>query len=257
MTLHDWIYSVYPADAVINGRWGALHISVILLCVALIAVVSRLRHKDENLRTRVIQVLAICIFALEAARRVINLSRGVADPLALARVLLPRPWCAISCWMVIGAAFVKKKTFYSFTAMNALLNALVFFAYPNVGFNHRVILFENFYSIATHALLLISSVSMITLGLTDYRMEKKQMLTMGAMLAGVYAYATVEILLGIEPDPLMFLPGSEVQDFLGVGYAPFLLIYISFLCVYFGSFFLVQKWLGARHAKKRLIITAA
>ena len=251
MTLHDWIYSVYPADAVINGRWGPLHISVILLCAAFIAAICFLRRKDERTHTRVIQVLALCILALELARRGINLSRGASDPLALARILLPRPWCAISCWLVIAAAFAKKKTLYSFAAMNALLNALVFFAYPNVGFNHRVILFENFYSIATHALLLVSSVSMIALGLTDYRMEKKQVLKMLAMLAGVYAYAGAEILLEIEPDPLMFLPGSEVQDFLGVGYAPFLLIYTAFLCVYFSSFFLVQKWLTSRYAKVR------
>lgn len=246
MSLHDWIYSVYPPNAVVNGRWGILHISVIAISMILIAVISCMRGKRKRTRENTVLILAGLILLLELARRAINLSRGYTDFAALVYILVPRPWCAISCWLVIAAAFTRKRILYSFSAMNALLNALVFFAWPNVGFHHRVILFEDFYSISTHALLLITSVSMMTLELTDYRYEKADLQKILILLAGVFAYGALEILLDIEPDPLFFMPGSDVQDFLGVGYGVFLVIYAGFLAVYFNVFYLVQKGIAAR-----------
>ena len=47
MTFHDWLFSIYPPDAVINGRWGTLHICVILLCITIIGLIALLRNKDE------------------------------------------------------------------------------------------------------------------------------------------------------------------------------------------------------------------
>lgn len=242
MTFYDWIYSNYPADAVINGRWGTLHICVVLLCITAIILISLLRSKSETVRTRTIQVLALAIFVLEVARRVINLSRGEpADLHSFLYLMLPRPWCAISCWFTMATALTRKKILYNFSAMNNLLCALVFFAYPSVGFNHRVILFENFYSIATHSLLLVSSVSMMTLKLTDFRYEKHELIKTGALLCSVFGYAAVLILANIEKDPLYFMPGNDVQAFLGVNYSTFLVIYSVFLCVYFNAFYLVQN----------------
>lgn len=242
MTFYDWIYSIYPADAVIDGRWGTLHICVVLLCITAIVLISLLRNKSETVHTRVIQLLALAIFVLEVTRRVINLSRGETSDLhGYLYHLLPRPWCAISCWFTMTTALTRKKVLYNFSAMNNLLCALVFFAYPSVGFNHKVILFENFYSIATHSLLLISSVSMMTLNLTDFRCEKHELAKTGALLCGVFGYASALILLKIEKDPLYFMPGNEVQAFLGVNYSTFLVIYAVFLCVYFSAFYLVQN----------------
>lgn len=241
MSFYDWIYSNYPPDCVINGRWGTLHIAVVVLCVALIVGISFLRNKDLKYRLLAIRILVGCILILELARRIINLSRGDSSTLHdYAYLLLPRPWCAISCWLLIISVFVNKKLLYSFSAANALLSSLVFFAYPSVGFNHSVILFENFYSIATHALLLVTSISLMTLGLTNYRYEKKTLIPFVALLAGVFLYATAEILLKIEADPLYFLPGNDVQDFLGVDHGLFLVIYVVFLFIYFNCFFLVQ-----------------
>lgn len=245
MTLHDWIYSVYPANAAINGRYGPLHIGVMLLCVGLILAIACLRNKSDRVRYRTLLILAASIAVLEITRRVINLSKGYTDLLSLARVLLPRPWCAISCWMTMAAVATRKRLLYNFSAMISLLCALVFFAYPSVGFNHRVILFENFYSITTHSLLLVTSISMMTLGFTDFRMDKQEIKKTAAMLACVYGYAAAEILLKIEPDPLYFMPGNEVQAFLGVGYAPFLVIYAAFLAFYFSVFYLAQKGLDS------------
>ena len=243
MTFYDWIYSIYPENSVINGRWGTLHICVVLICIVTIFLIALLRKKDETVRTRAIQLLALAIFVLEITRRVINLSRGnTTDLIGYLYLLLPRPWCAISCWMTMVTALTRKKVLYNFSAMNNLLCALVFFAYPSVGFNHNVILFENFYSITTHSLLLISSVSMMTLGLTDFRLKIRELVTVAALLCGVFGYATALILLKIEKDPLYFMHGNDVQAFLGTDYATFLVIYVGFLLFYFSVFYLVQNW---------------
>lgn len=255
MTFHDWIFSIYPPNAAINGRYGALHITTIILCVCAIALIACLRNRNEKSRSRIIQLLAAGIFVLEVARRIINLSRGeISDLSGMAYVLIPRPWCAISCWLTMYTALRRKTWLYNFSAMNSLLCALVFFAYPSVGFNHNVILFENFYSIATHSLLLVCSVSMMTLGLTNFRYDSREVRNCLVLLAGVFLYAAAEILLGIEPDPLYFMPGSEVQDFLGVSYPVFLVIYVTFLSLYFNAFYLLQKHLP--HLKKSPVVSA-
>lgn len=255
MSLHDWIYSVYPPDAAIDGRWGLLHISVLLLCILAVVMISLLRTRDEVSRKKVIRLLAAAIAILELSRRIINLSRGEPlDAASLAYILLPRPWCAISCWMTMAAVLTDRKRLYNFSAMISLLCALVFFAYPGVGFNHKVILFENFYSIATHSLLLVTSISMMTLGLTDFRHEKQELSKMAGLLAGVYLYAAALILLNIEADPLYFMPGNDVQSFLGVKYPVFLLIYVGFLAVYFSAFYLISHRLRSRQQKTTLIL---
>ena len=243
MTLYDWIFSNYPPDSAINGRWGTLHICVVACCVLLILVIASFRKRDEKTRKTVLLVLAGVILVLEIARRVINLCRGVSDFDHLVYILVPRPWCAISCWMTIAAAFSKKKVLYQFSAVISLLCALVFFAWPSVGFNDRVILFENFYSITTHSLLLVSSVSMLTLGAADFAWDRKMMGQTLMLTAGIYVYAAAEILLGIEKDPLYFMPGNDVQAFLGVEYPLFLVIYIGFLILWFCGFFGIPNWI--------------
>ena len=252
MSFHDWLYSVYPENAVINGRFGALHIGVALLCAALCVAIALMGNRSRRTRYGIVLALALGIALFEVTRRVINLSRGWAGFWDLVYILIPRPWCAISCWMTMTAVFTRKRVLCNFCAMNGLLCALVFFAYPSVGFNHRVILFENLYSIATHSLLLITSVSLMTLGFTDFRLESGEIAVTGALLAGVYGYASAEILLKIEKDPLYFMPGNEVQAFLGVEYGPFLVIYAVFLTVFFSSFFLVQKALDTKQRKPKL-----
>lgn len=240
MSFHDWIYSVYPENSVIDGRWGTLHIITVVLCVLIIAGIWCFNKKSLKTRQNIIIVLASLILLFEVSRRVINLSRGIFGINHLLVVLLPRPWCAISCWTVMLAAVVKKKRLYNLACMCALLNAIIFFAYPSVGFNHNVILFENLYSISTHALLLISSISMMSLELTDFSVNKN-VYKEAIGLACMFIYAFVEIyLLKIEKDPMYFLPGNDVQAFLGVDHTAYLFIYVGFLAVYFSLFYIVQ-----------------
>lgn len=251
MSFSDWLYSRYPADAVINGRWGTLHIFTVLACIiTILAIAFIFNKKSLKAKQNVIIVFALFILLFEVSRRAINISKGYTDLHSYLVILLPRPWCAISCWMMIVAAFFKKKWLYNLASMNALINALVFFAYPSVGFNHNVILFENLYSITTHALLLISSISLMTLGLTHFNLTKDNLLKESIGQGLVFAYTFIEIfLLKIEKDPMYFMSGNEVQAFLGVEYTPYLFIYIFFLAFYFSLFHIVQYFIDK---KKRL-----
>jgi hypothetical protein len=254
MTLYDWIFSNYPENSEIDGRWGALHIAVLSACIASIVLIAIFARRSEKARRYTIISLAGAIAFLELARRVINISRGnIANITDFLITVLPRPWCAISCWLLIASLFVNKKFFYNFTSMSGIICAAIFFAYPSVGFNHKYILFENVYSIATHSLLLVFSVSLITLGLTDFRLkvqgERLGVIKEAIMLVTMFIYAFVEIfVLKIEKDPLCFMPGNDVQDVLGVDYPLYLVLYTAFLAVYFSAFYLLQ-YIVEKHRK--------
>ncbi len=259
MTFKDWLFSNYPPNSGIGGQWGALHIVTLVVCVlAIVAIAFLFRGKTEKTRYRVLLVMAIAIAVFELSRRIINISRGGCTDLTSAlRTLLPRPWCAISCWLVMIAVFTKKKFLYNFTAITALLNALVFFAYPSVGFNNKYILFENVYSIVTHSLLLVSAVSMITLKFTDFRYKRGDGWQNSALLelitlAIVVAYAFLEIfVLKIEADPLYFRDGNEAQGVLGLAYPIYLVVYILFLTVWLNAFYVVTGWIEKKKTKDK------
>lgn len=261
VTLHDWIFSIYPMQrSVVNGRFGIVHIATVLLCVAIILRIAMCRHQSPHRRDRIICHLAALIVLLEVSRRVINLSRGEAlDLHTVLYYLLPRPWCAISCWLTVMAAMFKRRPLYNIASMCSLLCALVFFAYPMVGFHHAVYLFEDVYSITTHALLLISSISMITLGQTDFRYEREngdKARREFSILALVFAYAFLEIyVLKIERDPLYFLPGNDVQSVFGLSYPLYLVVYVAFIVLYFNAFYLIP--MALRHLKHKPLPHAA
>ncbi len=255
ITLYDWFYSNYPPTRMaVNGRYGAVHIGVAVLCVVLILLIATQRHKSEGRRMAIIRTLAFCILLFEVTRRVINFSRGgnlsTHDVLYM---LLPRPWCAISCWLTIASTLIQKKALYNISAACSMLCAIVFFVYPTVGFHHAVYLFEDVYSIATHSLLLVTSVSMMVLGVTDYRYKRENGTTARSefeILICVFVYAFFEIyVLKIERDPLYFLPGNDVQSVFGLSYPSFLFVYISFIIVYFNAFYLIP--LALQHRKHK------
>lgn len=252
VTFYDWLYSIYPADAVINGQWGPLHIAVIAICLVLTVLIAVLGAKSPRTRFPIIVTVASLILLFELTRRGINLSRGNCHTIRdYLYTLLPRPWCAISCWMMIFAPIIRKRFWYNACAMNALLCAIVFFVYPVVGFNHKYILFENLYSITTHALLLVSSLSLITLRFTDFSYRRKGNV-LGAFaewlcLGGIVAYCICEMyLLHLDPDPLYILPGNDVQDVVGLSHTLYLIVYVIFLLFYFNVFYIVQHTVTQR-----------
>lgn len=254
MTFREWILSDYTRNPSVSGQWGALHIATLAACIALIIAIAFFgRRRPRYSRENIIIFLTACIFVLEIARRVVNIVKGVSDFDHFLYIMLPRPWCAISCWLLITSVLVRKAFFRSFAAMNALLCALIFFFWPVVGFNNEYILFENFYSISTHALLLVTSVSLITLGLCDFRYSRdgKWPLPELIMLVCTFAYGFAEVfLIKCEADPLYFMPDGEVQSFLGFSYSIYLVLYIAFLIFYFNIFYIVGQLV---HNKRRAI----
>ena len=241
MSFSDWINSSYPNPG-IDGQLGWLHITVLIFCIGLI-VAFALIFRKRSLKTRkiVLWCLVGTILFFEITRRIINLVKmnGGGNFNDYLYTLLPRPWCAIACWSLIIATVFNKKFLYNFASMTSLLCALVFFAYPGAGFNNQYILFENLYSISTHSLLLVTSISLITLKFTKF--EYKNIWKEGICLAVILAYVFLEIYgLKIESDPMYFMPGNDVMDIFGVGYSTYLAIYIIFVIIYFNVFYLID-----------------
>ena len=240
MTFLDWITSSYP-NPDIDGQWGLWHILVLVLSIATIVTLAlTVRNKSEKARNIAMYTLVGLILFFEITRRIINLCKNTDHTLdSYLYILLPRPWCAISCWSLIAAAIFKKQFLFNFSSFTALLCAVIFFAYPGAGFNNQYFLFENIYSISTHALLLITSISLITLRFTNFTFKDiwKDLIC----LAIVFAYACLEIwVLKTSDDPLYFMPGNDVQDILGLPYGAFLPIYFVFMAIWVGSFYLIN-----------------
>ena len=239
MSFEEWIFSSYP-NPPINGQWGLLHILTLVFCAIIIVALTLIfRNKSEKSKKIVLWVLVGLILIFELIRRSVNLIKADSYPIdSLLETLLPRPWCAIACWTLIASVFVNKKFFYNFGSMTALLCAIIFFAYPGVGFNNEYILFENLYSIGTHSLLLITSILLMTLNFTKF--EYKTIWKEALCYVGILIYAFIEIyLLKIEADPMYFMSGNEVMEILGVNYGVYLVIYIIFSLIYFNLFYLI------------------
>ncbi|MBQ8374860.1 MAG: hypothetical protein IJX98_04720 [Clostridia bacterium] len=246
ITFHDWIYSVYPAGGAVQGAWSAFHIITLIVCIGIcVAIAFLIRPRSEKCRKTAIRIISGLILFFELARRIINFTRGdTMDFQLFMSRLIPRPWCAISCWLLIFAPLVNKKFFYNFTAMSALLTSVIFFAYPVVGFNNKYILFENVYSIATHCLQLIGALALITLKFTDFKYHnggvKDSAIKELICLAAVYLYSVIEILIfGAQEDPLYYVPNGEVQTVLGMSYPVYLVCYILFIVVWFNAFYVI------------------
>lgn len=241
MSFTEWLFSTYPNPKV-DGAWGALHIITLVLCIGFIVTSSLLlRNKSEKIKYYILLSLAIVIFVLGVVRRINGFI--LADELTVNRVLkilLPRPGCAISCWLVIIALIVRKKFFYNFTSIVGILCATIFFAYPSAGFTNELILFENLYSILTHSFFLIISVCFITYKFTDFKYCNiwKEGICLGVMLL----YTFLEIyLFKIDPDPFYFMRDNEVQEIVGMGYGLYLPLYLIFIFVYINAYYFIPR----------------
>ena len=251
MTFKEWFFgengTINPGfnNPSVNMQWKLPHILVLLTCIAtIIAIAFLFRKKSDKTRRIVLWVIAGAILMFEITRRVKNIiAMSITDSITLDSMLytlLPRPWCAISCWSIIIAAIFNKKYLYNVASFTALLCAIIYFAYPGAGFNNTLMEFENIYSIATHSLILIGSISLITLKFTDFRYKDfwKDMIC----LAVIFVYACIEIwILKISDNPLYFLPGdNDIQDIIGVGNTLFVIIYIAFVTLFINLFYLIN-----------------
>jgi hypothetical protein len=250
MTFSQWLFSTYPNPKV-DGAWGIWHILTMILCAAfIVASTILLKNKSERLKHTVLLSLAIVIVVLGVMRRINGFI--MADELTLNRVLrilLPRPGCAISCWLVSIALIVKKKFFYNFASTVGILCATIFFAYPSAGFTNELLLFENLYSIVTHAFFLVIAVCFITYGFTDFKYGSiyKEGFCFGAML--IYTFLEI-YLFKIDPDPFYFLRDNEVQEIVGMGYGLYLPLYLIFVSVYVNAFYFIPYLKKLKASKK-------
>jgi hypothetical protein len=248
MTFSQWLFGGIdnPFKA---GQWGPLHIAVLIGCVTLILgfyfVVKYAKNK-ERAKKIIIYFLVGAIAFFEVMIRIVYcvklyvLDLPEMQGLTLLWIILPKPWCAVSCWSLIASVFIKKKFFYNFASLSALLCSFIFFIYPGVGFNNVHLLFENWYSILTHALLLTTSITMMTLKFTEFRYGEFWKVFLAIALVMVYALIEIYI-LKVQVDPMYFMPHGDIQeDILGIDYGLYLAGYISVVLIYINVPYLIQ-----------------
>ncbi|MBQ7307581.1 MAG: YwaF family protein [Clostridia bacterium] len=238
----DWILSNYSAFGTRSVKpWNLAHIFTLLICIFTVILLTIIfRNKTEKERRNVIKIYAYFLIAFEVVRRIVNLIKMSAFTLdGFAYIMLPRPWCAISCWCFIVGAFLNKKTLYNITSMFGIICTLIFFAYPSVGFNEKFWVFEDLYSVGTHALLLTGAILLITLRFTEFKYKEiwKEAIFYGCSLV----YVAFLIFTKIEGDPMYFMPESEAMEVLGLNYGVYLPIYIIFIFIYFNLFYLISE----------------
>ena len=250
MSFEQWIFGKDFNNPKINGEWGLLHILTLVFCILLIVGITLLfRKKDEKFKRNILFIISGILLFFEIARRIINISNPITfTKYNLLWVMLPRPGCAISVWLVMLSPFINKKWFYNFTSIISILCAVIFFAYPGAGFIHQYILFEDLYSIVTHSLFFVGSFLIVTLKMAkfDYRNVKYELISLGVLI--IYCILEMFVLkknssnAPLELDPFYTLPNNEVQEIVGINnYIIYIILYVLFMCTYFSSFYLISK----------------
>ena len=239
MSFKEWLFSLYP-NPHIDGQYGLLHIITMVFIAALVVVSTLLlKKKSEKTKRIFLCILAAIILTFEIARRVINFCKGSDFTVnSVLHILLPRPGCAISCWLVIIATFINKKFFYNFASIIGIICGIIFFAYPGAGYNNKFILFENLYSIVTHTLFFTTSICFITYRFTDFKYKKmwKELICLSVLI--IYIFMEIYV-LKIEYDPFYFMPNNDVQEIIGFSYNLYLPLYIVFMFIYINIFYLI------------------
>ncbi len=248
MTFKQWFFGGIENPRVEN-QWGTLHILTLVISITLIFVffflVKYSKNKDRT-RKIIIFTLASLIALLEILSRVMYIGQKYVfnmpgtENLSLLWIIIPKPWCAIACWSLIASVLVNKKFFYNYASISALLCSVIFFAYPGVGFNNQYMLFDNIYSITTHALLLTTSISLITLKFTEFKY--KDFWKFAICLVATFIYGLIEIyILKTYVDPMYFMPNGDIQaGILKISYGLYLFLYIFLIVVYTNAFYLIQ-----------------
>lgn len=260
MTFEQWIYGTNFDNPSINGQWELLHIITLVICIGLIVGLSLLfRKKDESTKRKVLIIIASILIFFEVVRRIVNITNPITfTKYNILWVLLPRPGCAISVWLVMLSPFINKKWFYNFASIISILCAVIFFAYPGAGFLNKYILFENLYSIVTHSLFFVGSFLIVTFKLAkfNYRDIKNELICLG----GLVVYCVLEMFVltknaagdPLETDPFYIRPSytlpsgskyvNEVADIVGIkSYPLFLVLYLLFIALYFSAFYFFSR----------------
>lgn len=248
MTFNQWFFGGIDNPRVEN-QWGVLHILTMVLSIALIVafyfIAKRSKNREKTAKIIIITLVSMILF-FEITSRIMYIGKKYflhqpgMEELSWVWILLPKPWCAIACWALMASVVVNKKFFYNYASLSALLCSFIFFCYPGVGFNNEKLLFDNWYSILTHALLLITSISLITLKFTEFKY--KDFWKFAICLGATFIYGLIEIyILKVQSDPMYFMPNGDIQaGILNISYGLYLFLYILLITVYTNAFYLVQ-----------------
>lgn len=250
MTFRQWLLDDNFDNPSINGQWKALHIITLVICIALIiGVTLLLKNKDDKIKRRALLIISSILLFFEIARRIVNIINPITfTKYNLLWVLLPRPGCAISVWLVMLSPFINKKWFYNFTSIVSILCGVFFFAYPGAGFLHKYIQFEDLYSIVSHSLFFVGAFLIVTLKLAkfNYRDIKYELVS----FVGLVGYSLLEMFVftknskgdPLELDPFYILANNEVQEIVGLkSHTLYLVLYILFIIIYIGAFYFFSR----------------
>lgn len=243
------------------GQWKPLHITVMLVSIALIIsfyfIVKRAKNKNRT-RNIIVYSLSGAILFFEIASRLMYvvklyvLHQPEMNGTGALWIILPKPWCAIACWVLVASVIVRKAYFYNYASLSALLCSVIYFAYPGTGFNNEYLIFDNWYSILTHALLLTTSITLVVLKFAEFKY--KNFPKMAIAFALTYAYGFLEIfVLKTQSDPMYFMPGGDIQaGILNISYGLYLFLYIALILIYVNAFYLIGDRENVRNGFARL-----
>lgn len=261
MTFSQWMFGGID-NPFKSGQWKPLHIGVMLACIALIVgfyfLVKHARNPQRAKKAILFSLTGAILFFEITIRfvqcvKLYQLHLPEMNGITPVWILLPKPWCAIACWSIMASVLVKKTFFYNYASLSALLCSVIFFSYPGVGFNNEHLLFENWYSILTHALLLTTSITMIVLKYA--RFHYKEFWKVAICFALTFVYAFLEIfVLKIHKDPMYFMPDGDIQaDILRMPYGLYLFLYVCLILLYINAAHMIgdRKNVKAFFAKRK------
>ena len=261
MRFVDWFFEIGEFDnPFYQGQWKFLHILTLVICAVLIVTFALLykylKNKEKYRKILIITLVSIIAF-FEIVIRIVYCVRKYhynmpdMESHSLFWIIVPKPWCAIACWALIASVFVNKKFFYNYASLSALLCSVVFFSYPGVGFNNEYIMFSNLYSIVTHALLLVTSITLITCKFTDFKYKEFYKLAICFVVTFIYGLLEIYV-FKTERDPMYFMPGGDIQQgILGIPWGLYITLYILLFAVYVNAFYLVDDKMTVKKLFKK------
>jgi hypothetical protein len=240
MTFKQWLFSQLPNPKVSPYNW-MLVVALAFIVGFVVTSTLLLKNKSQKQKRNVMLVVAAVILFFELFRRGVNLFNEKTEKTlhGILYTLLARPGCAISAWLAMLAVVINKRWAYAFASLIGLLCGTAFFAAPGAGFDRQLVQFEEVFSMVEHVGFYVMSLCFVTLRLAEFRFADMGKIGICFAVLAVYVFALIKG--GIEPDPFLFLPNSDVHQLVGgLKYPVFLTLYIVFAHLFFGAFFVID-----------------
>lgn len=238
MSFKDWWTnennpSLPKSEYLYNTRHIIVLAITILLCVALSLIFYKRSQKAKQILFYVIG--GIFLF-FEILSRVVNLI--IEDSYtwqSVLKIILPMHICSVMVWVIIVAIFARNKVLLNFGVIGGLLATFAFLAYPAVGLNRVYMSFTCIYSTVSHMLGFITTIILMTLGMTEFELKK---------IWQTYLCFVVMFAWGALLNFVIF-PGSDymymVNDPLELNLSfPYQILYVVIIAVYAFMFYFIS-----------------